>query len=190
MKQDDKKAYFGNFSRWFPDTIKSAMVLLEISITAWLYYGTFTISQVGLKTPQVLANPTSDNTIALKIDNLKQSNQRWIEIDLSEQHLFAWSGKNQTFSAIISTGKLNTPTLPGIFTIQRKYPRDRMRGDNYDISNVPNVLYFNRGYALHGAYWHNNFGTPMSHGCVNLPIGNAQWLFDWAKIGTPVIIHQ
>ena len=68
--------------------------------------------------------------------------------------------------------------------------RDRMTGNDYDVPNVPNVLYFDRGYALHGAYWHNNFGTPMSHGCVNLPLGNAQWLFNWAQIGTPVIIHQ
>ena len=46
------------------------------------------------------------------------------------------------------------------------------------------------GYALHGAYWQNNFGTPVSHGCINLPVNNAQWLFDWTKIATPVIIHQ
>lgn len=139
---------------------------------------------------RVLANPTIENTIALKIDYLKQSDKPWIEIDLSEQHLFAWSGKNQTFSAVISTGKAKNPTYPGVYTIQRKYPLDRMRGADYDVPNVPNVLYFDRGYALHGAYWHNNFGTPMSHGCVNLPVANAQWLFNWAKIGTIVIIHQ
>ena len=138
----------------------------------------------------VLANPTIENTIALKIDYLKQSDKPWIEIDLSEQHLFAWSGKNQTFSAVISTGKAKNPTYPGVYTIQRKYPLDRMRGADYDVPNVPNVLYFDRGYALHGAYWHNNFATPMSHGCVNLPVANAQWLFNWAKIGTIVIIHQ
>lgn len=91
---------------------------------------------------------------------------------------------------VISTGKAQTPTYPGIYAIQRKYSQDRMRGDDYDIPNVPHVLYFDRGYALHGADWHNNFGTPMSHGCVNLPLGNAEWLFDWAKIGTTVIIHQ
>lgn len=149
-----------------------------------------TTEESWLLSNKVLANPSSENAIVLKIDRLKQSDERWIEIDLSEQHLFAWDGKDRTFSTVISTGKAQTPTHPGIYTIQRKYPLDRMRGADYDVPNVPNVLYFDRGYALHGAYWHNNFGVPTSHGCVNLPVGNAEWLFDWAKIGTPVIIHQ
>ena len=131
-----------------------------------------------------------ENAVAQKIDNLKRSQQNWIEIDLSDQHLFAWEGKNKTFTAIISTGKEKTPTYPGIYAIQRKYPLDRMIGDDYDIADVPNVLYYDRGYALHGAFWHNNFGNPVSHGCINLPLSNAQWLFDWAEIGTPVIIHD
>lgn len=137
-----------------------------------------------------MANLITENAIALKIDSLKRSNKHWIEIDLSEQHLFAWLGKNKTFSAVVSTGKAGTPTYPGVYTIQRKYPLDRMRGADYDVPNVPNVLYFDRGYALHGADWHNSFGTPVSHGCVNLPLGNAQWLFNWAEVGTTVIIHQ
>ena len=138
----------------------------------------------------VLANPTPENIIVQEIDNLKLSGQSWIEIDLGDQHLFAWEGKNQTFSAVISTGKPETPTPPGIYTIQRKYSQDRMQGDDYDIIDVPSVLYFNLGYALHGADWHNNFGTPVSHGCINLPVNNAQWLFNWTTIGTPVIIHR
>ena len=138
----------------------------------------------------VLANPTIDNNITQKIDNLKQSNQNWLEIDLSDQHLLAWEGDSQIFSAVVSTGKSTTPTPEGIYTIQRKYSQDRMRGADYDIPDVPNVLYFHRGYAIHGAYWHNSFGTPVSHGCVNLPLYNAQWLFDWTKINTPVIIHD
>ena len=138
----------------------------------------------------VVANPAPKNTVAQTIENLKRSGSNWIEIDLSDQHLFAWSGKNQTFSAVISTGKLETPTYPGVYRIQRKYAQDRMRGADYDVPDVPSVLYFDRGYAIHGAYWHNNFGTPMSHGCINLPLSNAEWLFNWSKIGTPVVIHQ
>ncbi len=157
--------------------------------TLWVI-AALTIVESSLVSNMVLANPTMENAIAPKIDNLKQSDTKWIEIDLSDQHLFAWNGKNQTFSTVISTGKIKTPTYPGVYTIQRKYPLDRMRGADYDISNVPSVLYYDRGFALHGAYWHNNFGTPISHGCVNLPVNNAKWLFDWAKIGTPVIIHQ
>ena len=150
---------------------------------------TFTIGESWLLSSTVLANPTTENKVAQKIDSLKRSDRPWIEIDLSDQHLFAWEGGNQMFSAVISTGKPETPTYSGIYTIQRKYPQDRMRGDDYDLPEVPHVLYFDRGYALHGAYWHNNFGTPVSHGCVNLPVNNAQWLFNWTTIGTTVVIH-
>ena len=149
-----------------------------------------TVGEFWLSSSKALANSIPETTIAQQIDNLKRSGQKWIEVDLSDQHLFAWEGKNQTFTAVISTGKATTPTYPGIYTIQRKYSQDRMRGADYDISGVPSVLYFDRGYAFHGAYWHNKFGTPVSHGCINLPVNNAQWLFDWTKIGTPVIIHQ
>lgn len=148
------------------------------------------VGESCLLTDQVLAHPTSDNLIAQRINDLKQSDQPWIEIDLDQQHLFAWEGNKQIFTSIISSGKAKTPTYPGAYNIQRKYPQDRMRGEDYDIPDVPHVLYFDRGYALHGAYWHNNFGTPISHGCVNLPIDNAQWLFDWTAIGTAVVIHQ
>lgn len=56
----------------------------------------------------------------------------------------------------------------------------------YDLPNVPNVMYFYQGYSIHGAYWHNNFGYQMSHGCVNAPLAAAEWLYNWASIGTPV----
>ncbi|MGV2828964.1 L,D-transpeptidase [Myxosarcina sp. GI1(2024)] len=149
-----------------------------------------TISNSWLLSDTVLAHPALETAISQKIDNLKNSSKNWIEIDLSEQHLFAWTGEERVFTTIISSGKAATPTYPGIYSIQRKYAIDRMRGADYDIPDVPNVLYFDRGYALHGAYWHSNFGTPISHGCVNLPVSHARWLFDWTKIGTPVIIHQ
>ncbi len=84
----------------------------------------------------VLANPTLENTIAQRIENLKRSGKNRIEVDLSDQYLFAWEGSNQTFKTIISSGKATTPTHPGIY---RKYPQDRMRGADYDIA-VP--MYF------------------------------------------------
>ena len=139
---------------------------------------------------RVVAHTPPENWVVQKIDLLKQSDRPWIEIDLSEQHLFAWKGSDRVFSTIISSGKAKTPTYPGAYNIQRKYPQDRMRGADYDIPDVPSVLYFDRGYAVHGAYWHSNFGTPVSHGCVNLPIDNAKWLFDWTQIGTDIVIHE
>lgn len=75
-------------------------------------------------------------------------------------------------------------------TWKHKGIKDKMRGRDYDLPGVPNVLYFARGYALHGAYWHNSFGTPVSHSCVNLPLDQAQWLFDWTAIGTAVVIYD
>ena len=60
---------------------------------------------------------------------------------------------------------------------------------NYDLPNVPYVMYFYRGYGLHGTYWHNNFGTPMSHGCVNLTLADAKWLYEWAPQGARVVVQ-
>lgn len=65
-----------------------------------------------------------------------------------------------------------------------------MRGADYDVPNVPYTMYYHRGYALHGAYWHRKFGTPVSHGCVNLAVNHAKWLFNWAGVGTSVIVHK
>ncbi len=90
----------------------------------------------------------------------------------------------------MSTGKKSTPTLTGVYAIQTKLPKARMRGADYDIPDVPSTMYYDGNYAIHGAYWHSNFGTPVSHGCVNLPPKKARLLFNWAKVGTPVIVRN
>jgi lipoprotein-anchoring transpeptidase ErfK/SrfK len=64
-----------------------------------------------------------------------------------------------------------------------------MAGPGYYLSDVPNVMYFYKGYGLHGTYWHNNFGTPMSHGCVNFTIPDSSWVFNFASVGTVVNVH-
>ena len=65
-----------------------------------------------------------------------------------------------------------------------------LQGECYNVPNVPHVMYFtNVGHAFHGAYWHNNFGQRMSHGCINEPLGQAEWLYNWSSIGTRVVIH-
>ncbi|EDX74900.1 ErfK/YbiS/YcfS/YnhG family [Coleofasciculus chthonoplastes PCC 7420] len=143
----------------------------------------------GFETP--VANPTPHTEqIASKMAALQNTNQRWIEINLSNQRLIAWEGGEQVYAVIVSTGKQATPTRTGVFNIQTKLRRDRMRGPGYDISNVPYTMYYQGGYAIHGAYWHNNFGTRMSHGCVNVAVDHAEWLYNWASVGTPVVIHQ
>jgi lipoprotein-anchoring transpeptidase ErfK/SrfK len=128
--------------------------------------------------------------IALAVKDLKQSNQRWIEVDLSRQRLIAWEGKKPVHAVIVSTGKSSTPTVTGVFEVQTKYASARMQGDDYDIPDVPYTMYFFEGYAIHGAYWHHNFGTPVSHGCVNVAVDHAEWFFNWAEVGTPVVVHD
>ena len=121
---------------------------------------------------------------------LKKTSRRWIEVNLRTQRLIAWEGKTWVDAKVISSGKAATPTLTGVFEIQDKYRTTVMRGADYEVPDVPHAMFYDRGYAIHGAYWHNNFGTPMSHGCVNMSENAAAWLFGWARVGTPVVIHR
>ncbi|MCS7060347.1 MAG: L,D-transpeptidase [Anaerolineae bacterium] len=114
---------------------------------------------------------------------------KWIEVILSQQRLIAWQDGRAVMSSPISSGLPRTPTRRGTFRIRRKYAAVRMRGPGYDLPRVPYAMFYSGGYAIHGAYWHNNFGQPMSHGCVNLPVSFAARLFAWAPRGTLVIIH-
>lgn len=114
---------------------------------------------------------------------------KWIEVVVEEQRLNAWQDGRIVMTTPISTGVRKTPTPRGTFKIYSKYSRARMRGPGYDLPNVPYVMYFKGSYGLHGTYWHNNFGRPMSHGCVNLPTSTAAWLFQWAPKGTSVVVR-
>ncbi|RLC98900.1 MAG: hypothetical protein DRI77_03980 [Chloroflexi bacterium] len=116
-------------------------------------------------------------------------NVRWIDIDLTQQRLTAYEGQTLVRAVAVSTGLPYTPTPIGQFRIWTKLRYDDMSGPSYYLPNVPYVMYFYRGYGLHGTYWHSNFGHPMSHGCVNLFTPDAEWLFNWASIGTLVNIH-
>ena len=90
---------------------------------------------------------------------------------------------------VVSTGTWRTPTVTGVYRIYVKYRTASMSGADYFLPNVPYVMYFYKGYGIHGTYWHSNFGTPMSHGCVNLSPNDAGWLFEFAKVGTVVQVH-
>ena len=119
--------------------------------------------------------------------------QKAIVVSISHQMLWAYKGDRVVLRSYVSTGRAGFDTPVGAFTILSKLPSQTMEGviggEYYNVPDVPWVLYFtNSGHALHGTYWHNNFGTPMSHGCVNLPMDVAAWLYDWAPVGTPVQI--
>lgn len=140
--------------------------------------------------------------------------KKHIEVNLNTQHLYAFEGNNMVYSFPISSGKW-APTPTGVFNIWVKLRYTRMEGGNpadgtyYNLSNVPYVMFFyndkipkSRGFSLHGTYWHNNFGHPMSHGCVNMRTEDAAILYEWAnpptagnmtyakeKEGTQIIIY-
>ncbi|MDY6939167.1 MAG: L,D-transpeptidase [Cyanobacteriota bacterium] len=125
-----------------------------------------------------------------EMQSLKKANGRWIEVDITRQRLIAWEGPNPVYAIVVSTGKPSTPTLPGLFAIQSKYPSVRMQGADYDVPDVPYAMfYYGTSYAIHGAYWHDDFGTPVSRGCTNVAPDHAEWLYHWAAVGTPVVFH-
>ncbi|MFP4006506.1 MAG: L,D-transpeptidase [Spirulinaceae cyanobacterium] len=125
-----------------------------------------------------------------RITQLKNSNQRWIEINVTTQRLIAWEGNNSVYAVIIATGKPSTPTETGIFTLENKQPLARLRGTNFDVPDVPYVLYYEGGGAIHGAYWLSRFGNPVSHGTTYMAVNHARWLYNWATIGVPVIVRE
>ena len=117
------------------------------------------------------------------------SGQHWIDVNLSQQTVYAYEGDNVVNSFLVSTGTWLHPTVTGKYHIYVKYRYTDMTGPDYYLPNVPYTMYFYKGYGLHGTYWHHNFGTPMSHGCVNLSIPDAAWLYSFASVGTLVNVH-
>jgi lipoprotein-anchoring transpeptidase ErfK/SrfK len=117
-------------------------------------------------------------------------NERWIDIDLSSQHTYALEGDTLLRIFLVSTGTSQTPTVRGVYKIYAKFRYDDMVGEDYNLADVPFVMYFYKDYSLHGTYWHHNFGHPMSHGCINMKTTDASWLYQWASIGTVVNIHR
>ena len=108
---------------------------------------------------------------------------------LSTQMAYAYEDGVLKHSARISSGLPDTPTVKGDFKIRRKVRRQRMTGQDYDLDNVEWVMYFYAGYAFHGTWWHYNFGTPMSRGCVNMTNADAKWFYEFGSIGTPVHVR-
>jgi len=189
---------------------------------------TLTLTPTNTATPTLTATPTSTSTPTVTLTpsptlTLTPSptptpawlsarflplptEEKWIEVDLSEQKLTAYEGTKVVLSTKISSGRSRTPTVIGKFRIQRKYESQLMSGPGYYLPAVPYVMYFYGNYALHGAYWHNNWGTPMSHGCINMRREDAKFLYDWTgpvmptnaksvmstkeNPGTWVIVHE
>jgi len=109
-----------------------------------------------------------------------------IVVSTGQQRIYAFENGQMVHTYLASTGLPATPTVLGDYAIYVKYEKDDMRGPGYYLQDVPYTMYFYQRYGIHGTYWHNSFGRPMSHGCVNLPTDEAAWFFNWAPVGTPV----
>jgi len=136
-------------------------------------------SSPGLRT---LLSPTID------ITKLKGSKR--IEIDLSDQRLRYYVGTTLVGDFFISSGLAHTPTPTGVFAVQAKIPSILYQGANYNYPNTKWNLRFLPKYYIHGAYWHNNFGTPMSRGCINVSYADMPKLYEFANVGTKIIIQR
>jgi uncharacterized protein YraI len=113
----------------------------------------------------------------------------WIDIDLGEQKLYAYNGTELIASFLVSTGIEAFPTVTGKFKIYAKFLYSDMHGSDYFLPDVPYSMYYDGDFSIHGTYWHHSFGTPMSHGCINMDISDSEWLYDWSPVGTLVNIH-
>ncbi len=122
-------------------------------------------------------------------------NGRWIEINLGEQTLSVYQNKRLVFATIIATGVEPLYTRPGLFPIFERHETTPMygsfeadRSDYYYLDDVPWTMYFDKARAIHGAYWRAKLGFPQSHGCVNLSVGDARWVYEWAQDGDWVYV--
>lgn len=144
----------------------------------------------------VIAVSVSILFILVQTTHAQEPSKR-IEVSLNEQRLRAYENNQLVYDFVVSTGKSSTPTPKGGFWPWIKLDSTTMQGgsrtagDYYHFTGVPHVMYFYNenypkwmGYAIHGTYWHNNFGTPMSHGCINLTMQDAQKLYYWTELPT------
>ncbi len=140
-------------------------------------------------TPTTGTNPGAIEKYKVELPGDLEPDERWIDINLSDQTLAAYEGADLVDSFLVSTGRGGSPTVTGEFRIWVKVRIQDMSGPGYYIVDVPWVMYFYKSYGIHGTWWHNNFGTPMSAGCVNMTIPDAEWMYGWASVGTIVKVH-
>lgn len=140
-------------------------------------------------TPTSAAAPTRASSQPSMPGDMTGSGQHWIDVNLTQQMVYAYAGDTVMNSFLVSTGTWQYPTVTGQYHVYVKLRYTDMSGADYYLPNVPFTMYFYQGYGLHGTYWHHNFGTPMSHGCVNLSIPDAEWLYNFSSVGTLVNVH-
>ena len=135
---------------------------------------------------QELIVPAGGEYIPAEIPAAPRATGKSIVVSTADQRIYAYENGQLVRTHLTSTGLAATPTVLGDYSIYVKYQATDMSGPGYFLPQVPYTMYFYQGYGIHGTYWHNSFGRPMSHGCVNLPTEEALWFFNWAEVGTPV----
>lgn len=163
----------GLIAKDFNVSITDIMAINDIANPDIIYPGqTLTIPAAGEYVPDAPPAPT----------NIGRS----IVVSTENQRIYAYENGQMVHTHLVSTGLPDTPTVHGDYAVYVKYTATDMSGPGYYLPQVPYTMYFYQGYGIHGTYWHNAFGRPMSHGCVNLPTDEAQWFFNFADVGTPV----
>jgi Uncharacterized protein conserved in bacteria len=142
----------------------------------------------SLKSRRLVVDPTPPEGV---------DNKRWISIDLYNQTLAAYEDGRLVFAALVATGSGELYSDPGLYYIYEKRELELMQGsytsdrsDFYSLEGVPWTMYYNHAQAIHGIYWPASLGFTQSHGCVNMFPGDAHWLFNWAKLGDWVYVHD
>ncbi len=133
-----------------------------------------------LVTPMVQPEPPAEFTVPETV----KSGEKWIDVDLEKKILTLFDYDKPVFATYIAPGRAENPTEKGTFSVWYKLTKDEMNGGpplhsyRYDLKDIPWVMYYNYDYAIHGTYWHDNFGTPQSAGCTNMTQGDAKYIFD------------
>ena len=177
------------------ETDSSGRVWYKVEFNEWIRYPDRVAKNWYVASDQVRAFYDPGTTLLMPGD---EPTTKRIVVDRSEQMLYAYDGEELAFKTTISTGHDLTPTPRGNFKVFKKTPSRYMQGplpdvstDYYDLPGVPWNMYFTaEGGAIHGAYWHTNFGQQWSHGCVNVPLDMARKLYEWAPVGTLVVVQD
>lgn len=174
----------------------SSVIPTNMAIIPTVESNAQTVEPTGVAIAQIVEDtPTSEYVAPTTAPNAPPvvagvgDGVHWLDVDLSQQRMYAYAGDTLVNSFIVSTGTWQTPTVTGSYKVWVKLRSSDMTGPGYYLPDVPWVMYFYKDYGIHGTYWHNNFGTPMSHGCVNLSIPDAEWVYNFSVVGTVVNVH-
>lgn len=166
----------GLIAKLYDVSLQDIIAINQLDNPDLLYVGQeLVIPAAGVYTPSAADAPAAPTSVG-----------KSIVVSTALQRIYAYENGQLVRSDLTSTGLPDTPTVLGDYKIYQKYVKTDMSGPDYYLPDVPYTMYFYQGYGIHGTYWHNSFGRPMSHGCVNLPTPEAEWFFNWAEVGTPV----